>query len=384
MERRSLVGPELVRKLCLAAVAASLPLICLEAAVRVNIARQAGQQRSALALLGSAPLPDDGKDAELLHLLRPHPSGRIIYELRPDMETRFFGQPLTTDSRGFRTFARERPMAGEPVRILGIGDSVMFGWGVADGETYLAQLERALAERSPQTGWLTINTAVPGYNTAMEVETLAVKGLELRPDLVLLGWVNNDLDLPHHLRPYPSALSPDRSFLYEWTARRLRRPGTDPFSAPRIVAAGAGSREGTDESYLASLGAERRSLVGRPAFDRAVQELARLARTHSFEVIVFNHRDRAPHLVKEACSRLGFTLVNAYRHKKRFMRAQGIETEVGSSLTVSAADPHPSALGHRLLAEVLLESLEKRGYVRPLTPPGNLPAGRVEARAIRQ
>jgi len=57
-------------------------------------------------------------------------------------------------------------------RVVGIGDSAMFGSGVSDGENHLAILERIVGRRFPGLKVETINTAVPGYNTIMEVETL--------------------------------------------------------------------------------------------------------------------------------------------------------------------------------------------------------------------
>jgi hypothetical protein len=54
---------------------------------------------------------------------------------------------LTTDGRGFRRTGSGSD-AAEAVRLVGLGDSNMFGWGVADDETYLARLE------STRTWWV--------------------------------------------------------------------------------------------------------------------------------------------------------------------------------------------------------------------------------------
>jgi hypothetical protein len=70
-------------------------------------------------------------------------------------------------------------LADGHVRIVGIGDSVLFGSGVAHGDTFLAVLENLLAAALPGRRVSTVNTGVPGYNTTMEVATLEQKCLDL-------------------------------------------------------------------------------------------------------------------------------------------------------------------------------------------------------------
>lgn len=69
-------------------------------------------------------------------------------------------------------------------------------------EPYLAVLEQKLRQRraAPGSGassspprWQVINTAVPGYNTAMEVELRKAVGSGYEPQIVVLGFVVNDL-----------------------------------------------------------------------------------------------------------------------------------------------------------------------------------------------
>ena len=66
----------------------------------------------------------------------------MVYELKPGLDGRFQDQPLKTNSHGMRDreYPREKPDG--VVRIAGLGDSVMFGWGVGQGEAYLDVLER--------------------------------------------------------------------------------------------------------------------------------------------------------------------------------------------------------------------------------------------------
>jgi hypothetical protein len=93
------------------------------------------------------------------------------------------------NSRGYR--GREYPWdAPAGFRILGLGDSFAFGSGVQEDDTYLARLERALADRHVEV----INAGLAGMGPDNEARLLAVDGPDLRPDLVLVGfYVGNDL-----------------------------------------------------------------------------------------------------------------------------------------------------------------------------------------------
>jgi lysophospholipase L1-like esterase len=80
-------------------------------------------------------------------------------------------------------------------RILGLGDSVTWGSGVADEDTYLRILERKLNEALPgktAVRFQTVNTGVVGYSTHQELLTLERDGVPLCPDLAIVGYEPND------------------------------------------------------------------------------------------------------------------------------------------------------------------------------------------------
>src|SRR5262249_23510215 len=94
-----------------------------------------------------APAADTGPYAlERIIGFGAHP--RLIYELRPHLHVPFGRVVVETNGAGMRT-RREYAVARPPstTRILGIGDSGMFGWDVPQGREYLAVLERRLGAR---------------------------------------------------------------------------------------------------------------------------------------------------------------------------------------------------------------------------------------------
>src|SRR5438093_367432 len=200
---------------CLCAIA------CLEVAIRVATA----WKRVDLASIAKRPVRANGADLVLGDIIRPNPNDRIVYELRPGFRGRFLGQDLAINSLGMRS--PERPLAKRrgTFRVVGIGDSVMFGWGVAAAETYLSILERDLEARFAGRRFEVWNLAVPGYNSVQEVESFAEKVDRLEPDLVIVGWVGNDMDLPNFLAEPPDPWSLRRFFLLDLVESRVGVPG---------------------------------------------------------------------------------------------------------------------------------------------------------------
>jgi lysophospholipase L1-like esterase len=88
------------------------------------------------------------------------------------------------------------PRGADEVRVLCLGDSFVYGQGVAESDTISAQLERVLADRRatgarPVTVW---NGGHRGYNTEQELALLEELVPGLDPDVVVLVWYPNDLE----------------------------------------------------------------------------------------------------------------------------------------------------------------------------------------------
>jgi hypothetical protein len=79
------------------------------------------------------------------------------------------------------------------VRIIGLGDSFTMGYEVDLEDTYLYQLERVLHDRGHRNVEV-LNLAVSGFGTAEEMLKLEHEGLAYEPDIVVLGYFNNDVE----------------------------------------------------------------------------------------------------------------------------------------------------------------------------------------------
>ncbi len=81
----------------------------------------------------------------------------------------------------------------ETFRILVLGDSVTFGHGSVAEHAYPRLLEDRLRTWRPDIDWQVWNAAVPGYNTSQELAHLLEVGPRFQPDLVIVGFFENDL-----------------------------------------------------------------------------------------------------------------------------------------------------------------------------------------------
>ncbi len=114
--------------------------------------------------------------------------------LAPGYDGWFAGVPVHINSLGFRD-DREYAIDKAPgtYRILVLGDSVTFGHGALSNTTYPYLLEQRLKQWRPDVKWEVWNLGVPGYNTTQELKVLERVGPRYKPDLVVVGFYENDL-----------------------------------------------------------------------------------------------------------------------------------------------------------------------------------------------
>ncbi len=104
---------------------------------------------------------------------------------------------LDTNSDGFRGTVEYTERPGEGViRVGTIGDSITFGFGVADDESYPAVLEALLSEHGR---YEVINAGVHSYDSSRGLRALRTRLLPYHPDVVTLCLgVNDTVSIPEH------------------------------------------------------------------------------------------------------------------------------------------------------------------------------------------
>lgn len=272
-------------------------------------------------------------NANLVGAIRPSHDPDTVYLLKPGRRWMFEGAPARTNSEGFRgaEFTPDKPPG--VTRVVGLGDSVMFGWGVADDDTFMARLQTEL--RDARGALELINCAVPGYNAEQEAALAETRVARYAPDVLLLNYVLNDHERSLFATPDPLEEFLLRSFLFERARTALERP----WLGPRRVSA---------------------------AFER----LARASERGRFRVVVCVYPQRLSGVDAELPRRLalrhGFTYVDLYAPFDAYYAEHGLPGL--EALMLSASDQHPNARGHALMAAVLAPALRRvlaEGPARP-------------------
>jgi len=102
---------------------------------------------------------------------------------------------IKINSHGFRDreFSSMKPL--NKVRILAMGDSFTYGWGVSLEDTWPKNLENLLNLNSRKR-FEVLNLGVPGYDIWNIANLLVKKALNLNPDLVIISFIENDVVPP--------------------------------------------------------------------------------------------------------------------------------------------------------------------------------------------
>ena len=285
--------------------------------------------------LGIESAPRAPAPPEVLALLSWDRKEEVRFSLAPGAQSRFMGTDVRTNSLGFR--GPELTPGG--FRLVGLGDSVMFGWGVQEEECYLHLVAEGLEDRvGPVTA---ANLGVPGYNALQQLALFERHIDRLEPDFVIVGFVNNDFLQPGF---YPEwAFLERNSHLYRLL--QLRWQGTVGLRTRR-----------------------HRARIAR-SFDR-FRWLAAQGRQRGFEVLVFVYggfggpkAGKGPRYAefRELCRELGMTVVEFEGLVARAVAAGEIEDHSDLWLRPHApVDVHPNPRGHALAAAGILEAMRSR------------------------
>lgn len=244
-----------------------------------------------------------------------------------------FDVEISTDKRGHRV-GREAPFGSRRDRVVFLGDSLTFGWGVEFEESFPALVGRWLDTR-------VVNLGVAGYATGQQYLTLQREGLPLAPTSVVLTYSANDL------------LEVTSEWQYGWTKPRFRLDDSG------VVLSTAGERAPLLERYSSVYRSARFFLQTRTS-ERA--EGTRLAEAKRLV-------QRLIRAMANDCrvAGAGFLVVHTGESwLARALEADSIgHVDVGPALRRAASDgpvsfsgdPHWNAHGHRVVAKAIEAAL---------------------------
>jgi lysophospholipase L1-like esterase len=262
-------------------------------------------------------------------MVQPSRHDDLVYELKPNRSWVFLGTVVRTDARGFRERTQASAKPPGRLRVLGIGDSIMWGWGISEDQTYLRLLEEPLthALRVPVD---VVNLAVPTYNTLQEAAILERYGMAPSPDLVVVGYTMNDGSPP----AFGGFSSPARLKENEQLLRR----------SAELLPADLGAAPGDLFALRVAAGFER---------------IRSLTEALGIPVVVLVYPYDSPHVPRWLAEANGFHYLDLYPAFEALARERGVDDlhALAKLLAASPADDHPGPAAHRMVFEALLPRL---------------------------
>lgn len=139
-----------------------------------------------LRVLLGAPL------AQELPVLEIEANPHRGWAMMPDTTHFAYHHPVHINNLGLRgdDIVDKQP---NEIRILALGDSMVFGQGIADNQTLSTHMQTRLNEREGAPPFTVINGGLRGYSTNQELGLLDEFGATIKPDVVILFWYWNDL-----------------------------------------------------------------------------------------------------------------------------------------------------------------------------------------------
>jgi lysophospholipase L1-like esterase len=127
------------------------------------------------------------------------------WKLRPGATDTWGGVVVHINEKGYRGPAIPYARTAGRKRVLFLGDSVTFGYRMARWQDTFPFLADSLAAASASLDVETVNLSVEGYSQWQEAIVMQKEGVQYQPDLVVLGFVLNDVTEMFHLVKFGGA-----------------------------------------------------------------------------------------------------------------------------------------------------------------------------------
>jgi lysophospholipase L1-like esterase len=272
-----------------------------------------------------------------------------------------FGADTRFNSLGMRDLEHGPKRPGTR-RVLVLGDSNVVGLGVAADDIFPRRLETLLnaGGRSVEV----VAAAVVGWNTVAERNFLAAVGLDLRPDAVVLLYVNNDnaRDLAWGPRPPQGAVTR----AWEWLTDHSRAAELATYVYRRRYprAADPTSLKGVGDMMRARAERSREPHSFEPddpgwqASRGALEDMASMSRAQGAPLVVFVLNLGGPEMpaLLDGLAEFGRRTETPVVDTRPWFGARDVKSLLNSSL-------HPTAEGHAILAEGMARTLVELGAV---------------------
>ncbi|MFK7748042.1 MAG: SGNH/GDSL hydrolase family protein, partial [Kordia sp.] len=119
-------------------------------------------------------------------LLKYSDSDDLVYELLPNLDTKYKLTDFKTNAEGFRD--RNHEINSNTVKIAILGDSFTMGTGVHEEDMFVSTTENILNKQDQERDYETFNFGISGYALTSYKKILERNALKYNPDLVVIGF----------------------------------------------------------------------------------------------------------------------------------------------------------------------------------------------------
>lgn len=309
----------------------------------------------------------------------PTQNAAMTYTIQPNSDFVTLGVPFRTNEYGFRD-RPVTPKSPDVFRILCVGDSVTFGTGVKNEETFPNLLESFLVQHAPPGKTVdVINAGISAYNVRNIRGAVEEYTAGFQADVVVYTFVENDLDDSVSVGPngWLMALDtfkqPDEPFVSDdfpavWLMRRADA-GKNGF-IDRVFSMFDNQLAMVSQTPPPLLLGDHAEAKARWAnFEAELRRMNEVCRASGVPLLVYsfgmaNHSEPIVQRVASACGRIGLPHASTL---PIFDQATYMKTH---SL---GYDPHCNTKGHQMMADRLLSFLMETQALKPLVGEGAIP-----------
>lgn len=260
----------------------------------------------------------------------------IGHRHKPLSAARLMGVDVSINADGLRDDDLHRSNT-DAKKVLMLGDSITFGWGVPQNETVSQRLEAVLPQSVGQAVSV-INSGVGNYNTAMEVAWFEQYGLQMNPDLVVLNVFINDAEET----PVPAVVHWWDTLLY---SRVILFGAFD--TVRRLIFGGPDWKD-----YYADL--YRPDAAGWQAMRSSITNLAEICRANNIPLIVVDYpelRELDPYPFSDVSDKI--VALASELNVEYVSLLPAVQGQSPDELWVTVPDPHPNSYANKLFADSL-------------------------------
>lgn len=280
-------------------------------------------------------------------LKMPSSNPLVSHVHRPNTEADLYGAHVRINSEGWRDYEYDTKKGEDTYRILVLGDSITFGWGVELNNTFSKIVEKRFNQEQPSDDYRSyevINTGVGNYNTVMELQSLKEKGMKYDPDLIILGYYINDAEMTHQAS---SLQFLKRSYFYAFIWDKYQNMKT------RYI-------EGTDyQTFYSNLYQE--GFEGKIQAENSLRELIAITKENNITLLIIIFPEFHNFVDYEFNKTTQFVTDIGEEYDVQVLDLLPYyKDHAPESIWVSYEDAHPNALGNYIAADAIYTTLTQR------------------------